>query len=316
MKRALLVGIDHYRTSPLRGCVNDVNALAPLLARHEDGSLNFQCQSVTSNSTTTTRDRLLEALDRLFAPGADVSLLYFAGHGSEQRNDVTLVTQDSTRADPGVSLSEVFGRIEGSPVREIIVILDCCFSGGAGGSPQISGDTALLRQGVSLLTASRSDQTAAETPDGRGAFSSFLCGALDGGAADVLGKVTLAGVYAYLSESFGAWDQRPMFKANVDRINELRQCAPAVPLAELRRLPELFPTPDYDFPLDPSYEPDAEPPHPENHGIFAILQHCRSAKLVEPVGADHMYYAAMERKICRLTPLGRHYRRLAEQGLL
>src|SRR5947209_14326513 len=40
------------------------------------------------------------------------------------------------------------------------------------------------------------------------------CGALDGGAADVLGKVTVASVYAYLSETFGPWDQRPTFKAD------------------------------------------------------------------------------------------------------
>lgn len=316
MKRALLVGINHYATSPLYGCINDVNALEPLLTRHEDSSLNFQCQCLTSDSTQISRISLLGGLDRLFAPGADVALFYFAGHGSEQRNDVALVTQDYAHSDPGINLSEILGKIQGSSVREVIVILDCCFSGGAGGSPQLSTDTALLRRGVSLLTASRNDQTAAETPEGRGAFSSFLCGALDGGAADILGKVTLAGVYAYLSESFGAWDQRPMFKAHVDRLHELRHCAPAVPLEELRKLSDLFPTPEYDFPLNPSYEPDAEPPHPENHDTFAILQHCRSAKLIEPVGADHMYYAAINSKICRLTPLGKHYRRLAEQGLI
>ena len=290
--------------------------MEPLLTRHEDRSLNFQCQCLTSDSTQITRANLLGGLDRLFAPGADVALLYFAGHGAQQANDVTLVTQNYTQSDPGVNLSEVLGKIEGSSVREIIIILDCCFSGGAGGSPQISGNTALLRHGVSLLTASRNDQTAAETPDGRGAFSSFLCGALDGGAADVLGKVTLAGVYAYLSESFGAWDQRPMFKAHVDRLHELRHCAPAVPLEELRKLPSLFPTSNYSFPLDSSYEPDAEPPHPENQGVFAILQHCRSAKLVEPVGAEHMYFAAINNQSCCLTPLGKHYRRLAEQDLI
>jgi hypothetical protein len=46
---------------------------------------------------------------------------------------------------------------------------------------------------------------------------------------------------------------------------------------------------------------------------FAILQQCRAARLVEPVGAEHIYYAAMERKSCRLTPLGRHYWALAKE---
>ena len=128
--------------------------------------------------------------------------------------------------------------------------------------------------------------------------------------------MTLAGIYAYLSESFGPWDQRPTFKANLDRLHELRLCSPAVPIRELRRLPEFFPQPDQVFALDPSYEPEAEPKHPEHEAIFAILQRCRAAKLVEPVGADHMYFAAMESKGCRLTPLGKHYWRMAGQGRL
>jgi hypothetical protein len=167
---------------------------------------------------------------------------------------------------------------------------------------------------VSLLAASRSDQVAAETDRGR--FSTFLAGALDGGAADVVGRVTIAGVYSYLDESFGAWDQRPAFKANVDRLHELRRCRPAVPLPELRQISELFPSADHVLPLDPSYEPSSEPRDPEHERVFSTLQKYRSAKLLEPVDAEHMYFAAMESKACRLTPLGRHYRDVAEDGRL
>jgi hypothetical protein len=317
MKRALLVGIDTYDSfNSLAGCVNDVQALTPLLARHEDASPNFDCRAYTSNGQRVDRRTLLDAVNTLLAPGADVALFYFAGHGAAASNDVVLVTQDGGDNDAGVALSAVLGKVHSSPIREAIVILDCCFSGGAGGVPQLGADVAALRQGVALLSASRSDQTAAETPARRGLFSVYLCGALDGGAADVLGKVTLAGVYAYLSESFGPWDQRPTFKANLDRLHELRLCSPAVPINELRRLPEFFPDSDQEFALDPSYEPDAEPKHPEHEAIFAILQRCRAAKLVEPVEADHMYFAAMESKACRLTPLGKHYWQMAKQARL
>ena len=317
MKRALLVGIDTYDSfNSLAGCVNDVQALTPLLARHEDASPNFDCRADTSNGQRVDRRTLLEAVNALLAPGADVALFYFAGHGAAASNDVVLVTQDGGGSDAGVALSAVLGKVQSSPIREVIVILDCCFSGGAGGVPQLGADVAALRQGVALLSASRSDQTAAETPAGRGLFSVYLCGALDGGAADVLGKVTLAGVYAYLSESFGPWDQRPTFKANLERLHELRLCSPAVPISELRRLAEFFTDSDREFALDPSFEPDAEPEHPEHEAIFAILQRCRAAKLVEPVGADHMYFAAMESKACRLTPLGKHYWRMAKQARL
>lgn len=319
MKRALLVGIDSYdHFGGLAGCVNDVNALTPLLTRNEDDSPNFDCHALTSDNARIDRRTLLESLDALLAPGADVALFYFAGHGDPAANDVVLVTQDGVNAEPGVALSAVLGKVQQSPVREVIIVLDCCFAGGAGGVPQLGNAVAAIRDGVTILAAARSDQPAAETQDGRGKFSFYLCGALDGGAADVLGKITLAGVYAYLSESFGPWDQRPTFKANVDRLHELRTCSPAVPVNELRRLPEFFPEPDRDFPLDPSYEPDAGPEHehPEHEAIFAILQRCVAAKLVRPVGAEHMYFAAMQSQACRLTPLGKHYRRLAAQGRL
>lgn len=317
MKRALLVGIDTYDSyDSLAGCVNDVYALLSLLSRNEDNSPNFDCRSITSDTNRVERRLLLQACDELLASGADVALLYFAGHGAQAVNDVTLVTQDGAITDPGVPLSDILGKVQGSAVREVVIVLDCCFSGGGGGVPQLGGNTATLREGVTLLLASRGDQPADEMGDGRGLFSFYLCGALDGGAADVLGKVTLAGVYAYLSESFGPWDQRPMFKTNVDRLHELRRCSPAVPISELRRLPEFFPDYNHEFALDPSYEPDAEPPDAEHEAIFAILQRCRAAKLVEPIGAAHMYFAAVQSKACHLTPLGKHYLRMAKQGRL
>jgi Caspase domain len=315
MKRALLVGIDEYdRFAGLGGCVNDVNALEPLLRRNDDNSPNFDCQKRTSATGGVTRDELLDDLDALLGGGADVALLYFAGHGSGSGVDVTLVSQDGTPATPGIAFSDVLAKVALSSIREIVVMLDCCFSGSAGGIPQLASSATTLRDGVSILAASRGDQVAAEA--GRGLFSRFLGGALEGGAADVLGKVTIAGLYSYLDECFGAWDQRPAFKANVDRLNELRRCKPAVPLTELRKICELFPAADHLFALDPSYEPDAEPSDPEHERAFSTLQKYRAAKLVEPVGAEHLYFAAMESKACRLTLLGRHYWQVAEDGRL
>jgi hypothetical protein len=316
MKRALLVGIDDFDNfNALGGCVSDVTALRPLLARNQDDSPNFECHALTTSPGRVTRGDLISAVDALLAPGADVALFFFAGHGKESHQDVTLVTQDGTGSDPGLPFSEFLGKVTASSVREVVIALDCCFAGGAGGVPQLGGGAAVLRSGVSLLAASREDQTSAETATG-GLFSSFLCGALRGGAADVLGKVTVAGVYAYLSESFGAWGQRPTFKANIERPHELRQCLPWVPLASLRRLKEFFATESAEFPLDPSYEPTEEPRHADHEATFAILQRYRAAKLIEPVGEEHLYFAAMNRKSCRLTPLGHLYWQMAKQDRL
>jgi caspase domain-containing protein len=317
MRRALLVGIDEYdNMSPLYGCVNDVNALHPLLARNEDDSPNFNCQVRASASDRIDRRGLLADIEALLAPGADVALFYFAGHGEKKENDVVIVTQDGEHRDGGISLAHILGMIGISKVQEILIILDCCYAGGAGGVPQFQSDVAALRSGVSILTASRGDQLAAETEEGRGLFSTYMCGALESGAADVLGKVTVASVFAYISEAFSPWEQRPAFKSNVDRLHELRLCYPWVPIPELRLLPKIFRHQNTLRRLDSSYEPSACPRNQKHEAIFATLQKCRAAKLVEPVGAEHMYFAAMQKKGCRLTPLGKLYWRLAKQERL
>lgn len=317
MKRALLIGIDYYESyDNLDGCANDARALHPLLSRNEDDSLNLDCRLLTARdvSSPVVREELLARVEELLAPGADFALFYFAGHGAPMNGDVALVTSDGAGRTPGVAFAEIVERIGGSSVAEVIVILDCCFAGGATTISALGNKLANLRAGLSVLTASRSDQISMETADGRGLFSTYLEGGLDGGAADVLGHVNVSGLYAYLSELFGAWDQRPTFKANIDRLHDVRQCDPRVPLHTLRRLTEWFPAADDDFPLDPSYEPTEEPDHPAHEEIFSGLQKFRACRLVEPVDEEHMYYAAMNSTGCRLTPLGVHYWQLVKAG--
>ncbi|GAA1026628.1 caspase family protein [Virgisporangium ochraceum] len=317
MKRALLVGVDDYANfGALSGCCNDVVALHPLLSRHADESKNFDCVTMLSSGGPVTRDELLEAIDQLLSPAVDVAIFYFAGHGHQLANDVALVTSDGTPTTPGVLFSEVLTKIANSPIPEVIVILDCCFSGAAGGVPQLGDLATFIRRGTSILAAARADQTASETPAGRGMFSTYLCDALEGGAADILGKVTVAGVYAHLSEMFGAWDQRPTFKANIDRLHDLRRTLPAMELVQLRHMMKLFPRSDFVFPLSPSYEPDVLPHDEKNEADFAILQKGRDAKLLRPVGEKHLYYAAVNSKACELTALGRHYWILIDRDLI
>jgi uncharacterized caspase-like protein len=312
MRRALVVGIDDYPTSPLQACVNDAEAIATLLRRNADDSPNFDVRLLASPPTDVTRPVLRQAIEELFASQADVALFYFAGHGTENNLGGYVVTRDAQRYDEGVPLAEVLTWANASPAREIVILLDSCHSGALGQVPAVSNDLAQLREGVSILTASRSNESAVEQ-GGSGLFTSLVCSALDGGAADVLGDVTAASLYAYVDQSLGPWDQRPLFKAHVSKLIPLRRSEPAVSVEILRRLPTWFPTAVDLYALDPSYEPDAEPRNAENEAIFDQLQKCRAAKLVEPVGEDHMYFAAMNSGSCRLTPLGQFYWRLANE---
>lgn len=314
MRRALIIGIDEYLHSPLRGCVNDANEVARLLKTHEDGSPNFDCQTLTAPPFEINRDILRGKIDDLFRDEADVALLYFSGHGFANEFGGYLVTQDAKRYDEGVSMDDITSRAIKSPAREVVILLDCCFSGALGQIPTL-GNRTVLREGVCLLTASRGSQVSVEVR-GQGLFTSLLRAALEGGASDVIGKVTVASVYAYVDQALGAWEQRPLFKALVSQLIPLRNCRPVVPLELLRLLPKYFTTADYEFPLDPSFEPEAEPDHPENEKVFSHLQKYRAARLVVPVGEEHLYFAAINHKSCKLTPLGQFYWSLANTGKL
>ncbi len=315
-KVALLVGIDDYPSSPLAGCVKDATRMAELLSRHHDDSPNFDCRTLTAPAhtpTTVTRPILKHAVEEVFTRRADVALFYFSGHGTVNNLGGYLVTQDASRYDEGLSMTDVLVFANGSPAREKIIVLDCCHSGAMGQLPAINNDAAMLREGVSILSACRESEVALET-NGGGLFTSLVCDALNGGAADVCGRVTIAGVYAYVDEALGGWDQRPLFKIHVSKLVPLRNCMPAVDPEILRMLPKYFKAPKDEYPLDPSYEPMEKPRHEEHEKVFGHLQKLRAARLVSPVGEEHLYFAALNSKSCRLTALGAFYWRLANGG--
>jgi hypothetical protein len=63
--------------------------------------------------------------------------------------------------------------------------------------------------------------------------------ALEGGAANLLGSVSAPAIYAYVKAALGAWDQRPLFKADVSNVVELRCSTPPIERALLRPGPGL-----------------------------------------------------------------------------
>jgi hypothetical protein len=78
--------------------------------------------------------------------------------------------------------------------------------------------------------------------------------------------------------------------------------------------------------LDPSYEPERSAeqlsdrsipaPDPAKNRVFAALQEMTRVNLVRPVGAPHMWHAAMQSKGCELTVLGQHYWNLVQEDLI
>lgn len=321
MRIALIVGINHYdHGSSLYGCVDDAHAVQAVLARHGDGSINFDCKMFTGTGPTDRVDRALlkDRVEELFKAQADISLFYFAGHGHIEATGGYLLATDSRRGDEGLSLSEVLAMANRSPARNKIIILDSCHSGIAG-TPPAAGELASLSEGLTILTASAADQYATEE-NGGGVFTTLLVDALHGGAANLTGDITPGSIYAHVDQSLGAWEQRPIFKTNVRQFVSLRKVSPPIALDELRRITEFFPQRGYEYQLDPTFEPELKGrdpgmpmPNPENTRKFALLQRYNRLNLVVPVDAPHMWHAAMQSKACKLTVLGDHYRRLVEK---
>ncbi|WP_255221015.1 caspase family protein [Herbaspirillum rubrisubalbicans] len=77
MKKALVVGIDAYPTSPLSGCVNDAVSFASTLEKNGDGSPNFSIRLLTSNDTEVSSSLLSREVRSLFTGDADTALFFF-----------------------------------------------------------------------------------------------------------------------------------------------------------------------------------------------------------------------------------------------
>jgi len=329
MRKALVVGIDHYEhISGLSGCVNDAHAVKAMLERNADGSVNFGTRLMVCNgpSDLATKKELKSAVRELFADDADIALFYFAGHGYIEDTGGFLCAADCETGDDGLALHELMALANGSPAKNKIIVLDSCHSGVTAQRSDGKG-LAEIKEGMTILTASTADQYAKEVPGGgAGVFTNLFVDALGGAAANLVGEVTPGGVYAHIDRSLGPWAQRPVFKTNVKTFVSLRKVTPPIELADLQRIAEFFPGPGYEFKLDPTFEPErtvaqaSDPsipaPDPINTAIFRILQKYNRVNLLVPNNAPHMWHAAMENKSCSLTALGEHYRRLVADGLI
>lgn len=322
MRKALVIGIDHYdHGKSLHGCVNDAHAVRSVLERHSDGTVNFSVRLLTGTgpAALVTRPQLMSQIQELFTGDSEIALLYFAGHGHIDVTGGYISPSDSRSGNDGIALNDVVTFANQPGPQNKVIVLDSCHSGFAGNHPRFT-TTAELTQGMTILTASTAEQYATEK-NGAGVFTTLFVDAMNGSAANLVGAITPGSVYAHIDQSLGPWEQRPVFKTNVKLFISLRTVEAPLPLAELRRIAEFFPAPGFQFHLDPAYEPErsaadvsVSPPDPQKTMVFAILQRFNRVNLVVPVDAPHMWHAAMGSKACKLTVLGEHYRRLAQEG--
>jgi hypothetical protein len=343
-RTALVVGIDNYRDrrSNLTGCVNDARRIAELLSENEafptvddpeksglpgTRSLNFHVNLVVGDPNDGS-EVSAEMLDRLvhdaFSAPAELLVIYFAGHGylSPELDGGFLVASDGRAGGWGMPLDHLLALANRAHrrIQSTVILLDCCHAGSLGDAPQL-GDSRVspIGQGVTLLAACSRHQVAYETA-GSGIFSGLIADGLAGGAADILGRVSAASLYAYVDQSLGASVQRPTFRANVSSFDVLRTITPLERRAALLLLPRLFREENGIYELGPADEPDRGQfankyrkikPDPRRVKIYRQLQAMNRIGLVVPHEQPNMWHAAMFCTGCKLTAKGRHIRRLA-----
>ncbi len=189
----LFIGVDRY-VSPLinelGGAVRDAEALHALFA----DNLGADNAALLTDELVTRPALISQFKDRLsrVAPD-DFVVITYAGHGSD---DFFLLPHDTDPDDvpnTALALDELVDLFREIPAKNVLLVLDCCFSGGAGArvfhrSPTTrsmqSAEEKLLRianDGRVILTAADSSQEAIEDPvSGHGVLTGYLLEALRG----------------------------------------------------------------------------------------------------------------------------------------
>lgn len=250
---AVLIGVETYqdpKIPALRFSVDDVDALRKVLVERAGyAASNVIVVKEADATIENVRSLLGTQLPRMAGPN-DLVLIYFSGHGAAepsptgQSDDGTekyLLMADSRADDlystalPVSELARIFGRIKAD---KLMLAMDCCYSGAAGGrgllregmratglSDSYLGALA-ASEGTVVITASRANEVSMESPAlGHGVFSYLFRQALEGAAdADRDGIVSAAETFSYVSarvpaeaKKLGA-AQNPMMKGEISGV--------------------------------------------------------------------------------------------------
>jgi hypothetical protein len=253
---AVVVGVGRYESPEiprLRYTVPDAEAIYHALI----GPAGFKPDSVFLLTDRTERKPTLRnlkwALGTFLARSAqkdDTVLIFFAGHGapevdqrSIERDGLAkyLIPSDADPDDlystalPMDELQTIFGRIE---AERVVVFLDACYSGAAGGRTFASKKTRAVNvddlflerltrsKGRAIITASRTSEVSLEVGEfGHGLFTYYLLQGFQG-AADLNrdGIVSLQELYEYLEQQVSqkartvGGNQHPVMKGELEGV--------------------------------------------------------------------------------------------------
>jgi uncharacterized caspase-like protein len=251
---AVIIGVGRYQSTDipsLRYTVADAESLYQILV----GQGGFRKEHVLlitdKTEKTPTLRNIKWALGTFLARSAkkdDTVIIFFAGHGAPETDQrgverdglaKYLIPSDADPDDlystalPMDEMQTIFGRVE---AERMVVFLDACYSGAAGGRTFSSKKTRAANlddqflerltrsKGRAIITASRPSEVSIELPElGHGIFTYYLVQGLKG-AADLNkdGIITVQELYEYVeqqvsvkSRSVGG-NQHPVMKGEME----------------------------------------------------------------------------------------------------
>ena len=225
---ALCVGIGQYTelaNHDLRYAVSDAQSIADVLKDTQRGK--FQVTLLTEPDQTT-EDALNEALDALLnAPSLnleDLVVVYISCHGSVYGNGNTFYLLPSNAKLEGdglpkkttvIDIHNLAKTLSGARVKNIILLLDTCYSGGAGNILQyldfrtdLSPDTNLL-----IIGAARHDGTAVQSSKAKhGIFTACLLEAFKQKPNRRDGWLTISEIHSFITEQIKLYENESLLQ--------------------------------------------------------------------------------------------------------
>jgi len=260
---AVVIGVGEYehRTIPkLRYATKDAEAIYRFLTTQGGYPKEHVLLLTDATPQKPTLLNIKRALGDFLARRAgrdDMVLIYFAGHGAPEVDaggveadglSKYLIPRDGdpdslyTTALPMDEIQRIFSRVQ---AERIVMLLDTCYSGTAGGrtfaraSTRATGidDQFLERltrsRGRVIITASGPNEVALELPElGHGVFTYFVLEGLRGKAdRNTDGLVTVSELYEYVEDQVDATArraggrQRPLMKGEIEGTLPLSRAA-------------------------------------------------------------------------------------------
>jgi hypothetical protein len=220
----LIIAVARYADSsvpPLPGAQRDAERFRSVLERNADGGvyrMHWLCDGKATKQGIL--NRLVEITHQ--AGATDQVVIYFAGHGWRDRDTTAqcwkyyLIPYDATLTSAGqrgIAVDELRALFGVLPAQELVLILDCCHSGGMANTYWTGDVLEELLQGWRshyVMAASRGYEQAGEDEAG-GFFTKALCDALcgDGVTPDDLGRISAQKAWSHAADLVQARADRP-----------------------------------------------------------------------------------------------------------